>query len=86
MQQHPTPQPVPAPSHWARAVYMACAVCQHGRTDTGSATRGTRREATQCVCPAVAGTRRAIPVEEARSNHGPCGPEAHHQVFPGLFG
>lgn len=55
--------------------YRACQLCTHGR---GPA------EQRQCTCPAVAGQARAVPVDDARRNHGPCGPEAHHLDFPGL--
>jgi hypothetical protein len=92
----PFPQPPTAPRHWARANYLGCCICQHGRTDEGDATRGTQRVATHCAHPSVAPLRRVdggptgservlVPCTSARSNHGACGPEAHLQAFPGLL-
>lgn len=80
-----TPLPVQAPVHWDRDPYMACRVCTHGRTATGRPTRHTQQAATHCVCPAVASPSKPVPVADARRNSGACGPEAHHQVFPGLL-
>lgn len=92
----PFPQPAGAPRHWARADYLGCCVCKHGRTAEGQPTRGTQRVASQCAHPSVA-TRRRLdgettaelihqPTALARSNFGACGPEAHLQDFPGLVG
>ena len=66
---------VPAPSHWDKAVYRACEICDHGRGPEG---------ARLCACPEVAGSGAPVPVGPARANGGACGPEAYHQQFPGL--
>lgn len=80
--------PAAMPTSWAKSQrdqFLACAVCTHGQDAAGRSTRGhANRAATHCTCPAVAGQQRLVPVALARSNHGPCGPEAHHQAFPGL--
>lgn len=73
------------PSSWHGAeVYRACGICIHGRTATGQHARTARQDATHCICPAVTGGRSPVATAQARANHGPCGPEAHHQDFPGL--
>jgi hypothetical protein len=50
----------------------ACHVCDHGRTGV-------------CLCPAVRGNQPNVSFEDARRRHGPCGPEAIHMDFPGLY-
>lgn len=73
-----------APAHWDVQLFRACSVCEHGQTAAGESARRTRQEATHCGCPDVAGRHRVVPIAPARSNNGPCGPEACHQRFPGL--
>lgn len=78
-----------APAHWEQAdrrPLRGCCVCTHSLTADGKPARSQRDGATWCQCPAVAGQRGRIPILEARNNHGPCGPEARHQFFPGLVG
>lgn len=55
----------------------ACEICRHGRLHDG---------ARVCTARAVAGSAAHVPVDDARRNHGACGPEAHHLDFPGLLG
>jgi hypothetical protein len=50
----------------------ACHVCDHGRTGV-------------CLLPAVRGQKPSESFETARRPHGPCGPEAIHLDFPGLY-
>jgi hypothetical protein len=74
-----------APLSWQDAEELrACHICVHGRCDDGHRTRGTRHRATQCASPAVTGGRAPVATGHARAKHGPCGPEALHQDFPGL--
>lgn len=68
------------PAAWRAAeqhAWRACAICTHGVDVDGQR---------HCRAAAVAGPARSLPVPLARANHGPCGPEAHHLVFPGLLG
>jgi hypothetical protein len=71
-------------SQWETAVYRACGRCVYGRTDDGRLARNVNASAAHCACPAVTGGRGPVSVTAARANSGPCGPEAHHQDFPGL--
>lgn len=76
------------PASWPTGpTYRACVVCRHGRGTEGK----PRGEADVCTCPDVTGRRTqaadwpiGVPVQVARSNGGPCGPEAYHLTFPGL--
>lgn len=68
-----TPHPYPTPLAWLQPMPNPCRVCRHG---TGPS------HARQCVCPAVAGGRRAVLAADARLHGGACGPEALHLTFP----
>lgn len=72
---------ITAPSHWDARCYRACDICAFGQAATTQQDSATP----VCVCPDVRGQRAAVPVPEARANHGPCGPEAHFLSFPGLY-
>lgn len=72
---------------WDAQAVRACTWCTHGRAADGAATLGNTTlgtAAATCICPAVRGTRASVPVAEARSHYGPCGPEATHQSLPGV--
>lgn len=83
-----------APAHWARQATRACNVCSFGRDAAGKATRPGGADAAKCICPSVTGRNLprevpadwplGVPVLQARDNHGACGPEAHHQAWPGF--
>lgn len=76
------------PAHWREAdrrPLRGCCICNHGLASDGvTPSRRDKGGAVWCQHPAVAGQRGRIPIADARANHGPCGPEARHQNYPGL--
>lgn len=78
-----------APAAWIQAdarPLRGCSICTHGRCPSGDPSRQGPTEASHCACPDVAGQVGKLPVQAARANAGPCGPEARHLRFPGLVG
>ncbi len=67
--------PIPAPT-WTPST-RACSLCLQSQTVGGQL---------HCFEPGVAGLRRSVPVIEARSERGGCGPEARFLDFTGLHG
>ena len=52
--------------------FRACELCDRGKTG-------------QCDRPECTGGRQPVPFEQARREHGPCGPEAFYLNFKGLY-
>lgn len=72
-----------APASWAVPALRACNVCMHGRCAAGRPTRPGGAGAAGCTSPEVTGRHGAVmPVQAARGEAGPCGPEARFQHWP----